>query len=170
MAKQEGWHCAFRVSSVQDRCQTTAQGDAEKTSCKQVSICCGWAKGSRPVRNKDQKCSRRCWRIKSAREPGRVVAVGQCQAILQVVEGQHDHSEPFLSGFKGLQTEIAQSQGIFQVSVIDLNGLITNDKFCMVRTGKLKLNHWRLPLKRRIGVAGEKGYSATTDNGVRRKP
>jgi hypothetical protein len=91
---------------------------------------------------------------------GRVVAVGQGQAILQVVEGQHDHGEPFLSGFKGLQTEIAQSQGIFQVSVINLNGLITNDKFCMVRTGKLKLNHWRLPLKRRIGVAGEKVYSA----------
>jgi hypothetical protein len=30
----------------------------------------------------------------------------------------------------------------------DFNGLITNDKFCMVRTGKLKLSHWRLPLKR----------------------
>ena len=52
---------------------------------------------------------------------GRVVAVGQRQAILQVVEGQHDHGEPFLSGFKRLQTEIAKSQGIFQVSVINLH-------------------------------------------------
>ena len=25
------------------------------------------------------------------------------------------------------------------------NGLITNDKFCMSRTARLKLSHWRLP-------------------------
>jgi hypothetical protein len=40
------------------------------------------------------------------------------------------------------------------------NGLITNDKFCMIRTGKLKLNHWRLPLRRRKVVPGKKVYSA----------
>ena len=39
-----------------------------------------------------------------------------------------------------------------------LNGLIINDKFCMVRTGKLKLNHWRRPLQLRDGR--EKEYSA----------
>jgi hypothetical protein len=32
----------------------------------------------------------------------------------------------------------------FLVREEGFNGLITNDKFCMVRTGKLKLNHWRL--------------------------
>ena len=26
-----------------------------------------------------------------------------------------------------------------------LNGLITNDKFCMSRTARLQLSHWRLP-------------------------
>ena len=30
----------------------------------------------------------------------------------------------------------------------------------MVRTGKLKLSHWRLPLKRQIGIPGEKVCSA----------
>jgi hypothetical protein len=50
--------------------------------------------------------------------------------------------------------------GISFVFLPHFNGLITNDKFCMVRTGKLKLNHWRLPLKRRIGIPGEKVYSA----------
>ena len=39
------------------------------------------------------------------------------------------------------------------------DGLITNDKFCLVRTGKLKLSHWHLPLRRRIGIPGEKVYS-----------
>src|SRR5664279_1998406 len=29
------------------------------------------------------------------------------------------------------------------------NGLITKDKFCMVRRGKLKLNHWRRQLRLR---------------------
>src|SRR5664280_61553 len=38
------------------------------------------------------------------------------------------------------------------------NGLIINDKFCMVRTGKLKLNHWRRPLQLREDR--EKEYSA----------
>jgi hypothetical protein len=49
---------------------------------------------------------------------------------------------------------------LFQKAEQVLNGLITNDKFCMVRTGKLKLSHWRFPLKRRIGTAEQKEYSA----------
>jgi hypothetical protein len=49
---------------------------------------------------------------------------------------------------------------VFQVAEHFFNGLITNDKFCMVRTGKLRLSHWRLPLKRRIGTAEQKEYSA----------
>ncbi|PKO14685.1 MAG: hypothetical protein CVU39_13220 [Chloroflexi bacterium HGW-Chloroflexi-10] len=30
---------------------------------------------------------------------------------------------------------------------VDLNGLITNDKICMVRKGELKLNHWHRLLR-----------------------
>jgi len=36
----------------------------------------------------------------------------------------------------------AQVFGGFQVL---FNGLITNDKFCMSRTARLQLSHWRLP-------------------------
>ena len=55
------------------------------------------------------------------RSLGEVLGVGQHQVVLQVVDGEHDHSEPFLGGFKGLQTEIAQAEGIFQVRVIDFH-------------------------------------------------
>ncbi len=57
----------------------------------------------------------------SQRHSGKVFAVGQRHAILQVVDGKHDHCEPFLSGFEGLLPEIAQAEGIFQVSVIDFH-------------------------------------------------
>ena len=55
------------------------------------------------------------------RSLGKVLAVGQCHAILQVVDGQHHHGEPFLSGFQGLLTEITKSEGVFQVGVIDFH-------------------------------------------------
>jgi hypothetical protein len=32
---------------------------------------------------------------------------------------------------------------------VDRDGLYTNDKFCFVRDGKLKLNWWRSPLAKR---------------------
>jgi hypothetical protein len=37
----------------------------------------------------------------------------------------------------------------FQITKHLFNGLITNDKFCMTRTGQLQLNHWRRPLRLR---------------------
>jgi hypothetical protein len=32
---------------------------------------------------------------------------------------------------------------------VDRDGRLTNDKFCFIRNGKLKLNWWRKPLKKR---------------------
>ena len=55
------------------------------------------------------------------RSLGKVLAVSQCHAILQVVDGTLDDSKPFLGDFKGLQTEIAKSKGIFQEGVIDFD-------------------------------------------------
>ena len=38
----------------------------------------------------------------------------------------------------------------YQLLTKDLfNGIITNDKFCLSRTGQLKLNWWRRPLRLR---------------------
>ncbi len=43
----------------------------------------------------------------------------------------------------------------FETLVIVLNGTITNDKFCMSRSARLRLSWWRLPLHARAQVAGE---------------
>ena len=55
----------------------------------------------------------------------------------------------------------------FKVAESFLNGLITNDKFCMVRTGRLRLNHWRRPLRLRTPDIEQMVYSAseTSDRG-----
>ena len=38
-----------------------------------------------------------------------------------------------------------QAQEVFEGQEGQFNGLITNDKFCMSRTARLQLSHWRLP-------------------------
>src|SRR6478672_2742862 len=38
------------------------------------------------------------------------------------------------------------------------NGTITNDKFCMTRTGRLHLTWWRRPLRSRPAGADASGY------------
>jgi hypothetical protein len=35
------------------------------------------------------------------------------------------------------------------LGVVDLNGMITNDKFCLTRQGALELSWWRRPLRLR---------------------
>jgi hypothetical protein len=49
----------------------------------------------------------------------------------------------------------------FKITKHFLNGLITNDKFCMTRTGQLRLNHWRRPLRLRTSTTEKKMYSAS---------
>jgi hypothetical protein len=50
---------------------------------------------------------------------------------------------------------------LFQIAKHLFNGLITNDKFCMIRTGQLQLNHWRRPLRLRASDTEQKVYSAS---------
>jgi hypothetical protein len=45
--------------------------------------------------------------------------------------------------------QFGHAQQAFEIPVGFFNGLITNDKFCMTRTGQLRLNHWRRPLRLR---------------------
>jgi hypothetical protein len=49
---------------------------------------------------------------------------------------------------------VVQAQ-IFARLQILLNGLITNDKFCMSRTARLQLSHWRLPRSARQSSSQE---------------
>jgi hypothetical protein len=47
----------------------------------------------------------------------------------------------------------------FQIAMHLFNGLITNDKFCMVRTGQLYLSHWRRPLRLRTPEPEQEVFS-----------
>ena len=59
---------------------------------------------------------------------------------------------------------VIQAQ-VFGVGKILFNGLITNDKFCMSRTARLQLSHWRLPRSaRQTSRAGvESPVTGTTE-------
>ena len=52
-------------------------------------------------------------------------------------------------------------QQVFAIAEGLFNGLITNDKFCMTRTGQLRLSHWRRPLRLRASDTEQKVYSAS---------
>ena len=53
---------------------------------------------------------------------------------------------------------------VFTIAEGLLNGLITNDKFCMTRTGQLQLNHWRRPLRLRAPDTEQRVYSASEES------
>ncbi len=50
-----------------------------------------------------------------------------------------------IPGAKGTHFILIESHLTLGVFVALFNGLITNDKFCMSRTARLQLSHWRLP-------------------------
>ena len=50
---------------------------------------------------------------------------------------------------KTLEAIAAGDKNIFQASILQVNGLITNDKFCFVREAHLQLSRSRIPLNRR---------------------
>src|SRR3990172_2140853 len=52
----------------------------------------------------------------------------------------------------------------FEIAEHFFNGLITNDKFCMTRTGQLRLNHWRRPLRLRASDTEQRVYSASEES------
>ena len=60
---------------------------------------------------------------------------------------QLDHDQFWTSGPPDLQAQLA-----FEQLERQFNGTITNDKFCMSRTGRLQLSWWRLPLRARETV------------------
>src|SRR5262249_56777021 len=53
-----------------------------------------------------------------------------------------------------------------QVFEAGLNGLVTNDKFCLSRSARLSLSHWHLPWCRRRGTVAQGVYPAHQRIGV----
>jgi hypothetical protein len=59
--------------------------------------------------------------------------------------------------------EFGEVEQALQIPEGFFNGLITNDKFCIVRIGQLRLNHWRRPIRLRT-PATKKGVSSTPES------
>ena len=60
--------------------------------------------------------------------------------------------------------EMMQVQMVFEQAKGQFNGTITNDKFCMSRTGHLRLSWWRLPLRAREKVTQAVEYPSEGNN------
>jgi hypothetical protein len=76
------------------------------------------------------------------------------------IGGKHE-GVPAQDRFVGLQPIIGQTEAFLEIPVVDLNGLITNDKFCFTREVRLKLTWWRRALKQRSAAS----FSVTTLTG-----
>ena len=63
-----------------------------------------------------------------------------------------------LSQRGSLGTHLVEIQNALEPLENQLNGTITNDKFCMSRTGRLTLTWWRRPLRSRSAKADEGVY------------
>jgi hypothetical protein len=60
--------------------------------------------------------------------------------------GQQEHDGDLLQDERELTAPpVVQAEQVFEGQESQFNGLITNDKFCMSRTARLQLSHWRLP-------------------------
>src|SRR6516225_6607457 len=53
--------------------------------------------------------------------------------------------------------------GGFGIAMIDINGLITNDKFCLSRTTHLPLGYCRLPEHMKQALTATSGYPSHQD-------
>ena len=62
---------------------------------------------------------------------------------------QGDHQHQFETVMPGPEPRAFQSQFGFGKAEGHLNGIITNDKFCMSRMAELQLSWWRRPLRLR---------------------
>src|SRR5262245_12145167 len=96
------------------------------------------------------------------------VAEGGEGRTLQTDErvGTHDQLPPALdAGIVG-DAVVGPAQIIFGVFEAILNGLVTNDKFCLSRSARLHLSHWHLPVCRRLGPVAQEVYPAHQRVGV----
>jgi len=64
-------------------------------------------------------------------------------------EGDQRHGDLDAYGVLADADEVADVERLLDPAEEQLNGLITNDKFCLSRTGRLALSWWRYPLRLR---------------------
>ena len=77
---------------------------------------------------------------------------------------QHHQRDMTIPRDEAAHLVVIQTQ-IFGCFKIFLNGLITNDKFCMSRTARLQLSWWRLPRSARQAISD--GVESPVEENVR---
>ena len=77
---------------------------------------------------------------------------------------QHDYAKQLETRLQRPQAGTFQGQFAFGVAKTQFNGTITNDKFCLSRTGRLRLSWWRLPLSARETVTQAVEYPSEGTN------
>jgi hypothetical protein len=90
--------------------------------------------------------------------PGQRLISDQFSGQKQLPLGQRDQLRPPVADIRILKTGQRPGQGLFAKAGAGLNGTITNDKFCMSRTGRLALTWWRRPLRSRSAKVDEGVY------------
>ena len=73
--------------------------------------------------------------------------------LLQEDVGQHRQGPEAHDGRRAHHLILIQAQLFLAITEQNLNGLITNDKFCMSRTARLQLSWWRLPRNARQTIS-----------------
>src|SRR5437016_1469903 len=86
------------------------------------------------------------------------VLLGRLPNEQQTQGNRGQHRQQFPEGLHALQIALLHAAAGLECLVEILNGTITNDKFCMSRTGRLQLSWWRLPLRAREAVSKEVKY------------
>jgi hypothetical protein len=87
---------------------------------------------------------------------GRVVARGGVPADRECLAGELER-DAALDGACGAVAGLPGAEQLLRILDGDLDGLITNDKFCCVRRLRLSLTWWRRPLRPRGGVQDRAG-------------
>ena len=82
--------------------------------------------------------------------------------IHDVREDKH-HPDLYQDQFLLATPPMRHAQILFEHTKSHFNGTITNDKFCMSRTGKLEFSWWRLPRSARISATKKEYPTETTE-------
>ena len=87
--------------------------------------------------------------LASSRIPGPIDGLHQVACQEQLGVGDQHHLDPGLDRGEVAEVSGEEPQSLFGKPEEMLSGLITSDKFCLSRSGQLRLDWWRCPLRRR---------------------
>jgi hypothetical protein len=138
------------VSSLRPAARTGANPARARTAAAPRQGC---RQGSAAACDTKHRCKQRSGRdlIKACREQGH-----DREQREQAGRGARDR--PVRPLALGLDAEM-----VAHLAERDLDGLITNDKFCLSRPGRLVLSWWRYPLRRREQEQAQHGAVPDTD-------